>query len=157
MKVAPGIVLSMLLLAPQAVAAPSGDAAARAWKPFLASFRAAAKRRDREALMRMMARDFFVSPGVGDDNGDGDSREEAFAFWDDPHTRGWEALDRTLAKGTVPYTYTRHARGKEPARVAPPLANSRGAVLRYAFDWYAVFEFRADGRWYCTVFAQCCD
>ena len=42
-------------------------------------------------------------------------------------------------------------------KVAPAAAHSRSAVLRYAFEWYAIFEFGDDGRWYCTVFAQCCD
>jgi hypothetical protein len=153
MKRALALVLTLLVLAPHAVSAEPDDAAAaeRAWKPFFAAFRDAARRRDRAALKKMMAEEFFTSGGLGSD------RDEAFAFWDDPLTRGWEALERTLAKGAVPNTTLTDGRNRRPSRVAPPLANSRRAVRRAAFDWYAVFEFREDGRWYCTVFAQCCD
>lgn len=132
--------------------------AERAWKPFLSAFRAALKRRDREALKTMMARDIFFSGGGGDDDGDGDTREEAFRFWDERNVRGWEAFDKVMAKGTVPKAAWRDGggRAKHVGRVAPPAANSRRNVRRGAVDWYAVFEFR-DGRWYCTVFSQCCD
>ena len=149
--------LSLILLAPGAAPAKKDAAAERAWKPFIAAFRAAVKRRDREALKKLMVPDFFTSGGVGDDNRDGDSRDESFAFWGDGVTRGWEALDRTLAQGTVPYTYMRDARDKTPMRVAPPAANVRRSIVRGDVDWYAIFEFRADGRWYCTHFVQCCD
>jgi hypothetical protein len=151
------VILSLLLLAPGAAPAKNSADAERAWKPFIAAFRAAVRRRDREALKKMMAPDFFTSGGVGDDNGDGDSRDETFAFWGDSNTRGWEALEQTLSKATVPYTYMRDARDKTPMRVAPPAANVRRQIVRQSFEWYAIFEFRADGRWYCTVFAQCCD
>ena len=151
------VALSLLLLVPGPAAAKKRADAAREWRPFIAAFGDAVKRRDREALKKMMTPDFFTSGGVGDDNGDGDLRDDAFAFWDDSTTRGWEALELTLTKGTVPYTYMRHTRDKTPARVAPPAANVRGSIVRGDFDWYAIFEFRADGRWYCSVFAQCCD
>jgi len=153
MKRARVITLSLLVLVPHAAAAQTNAAAERAWKPFFAAFRAAAKRRDREALKKMMSPDFFTTGG----GVDGEAREGAFAFWDDSHVRGWEALDRTLAAGTVPYTYMRDARDKTPMRVAPPAANVRRRILRGDVDWYAIFEFGADGRWYCTVFVQCCD
>lgn len=151
MKRALVVVMALLVLAPHAVSAEPDAAAERAWKPFFAAFRDAAKRRDRAALKKMMAEEFFTSGGLGSD------RDEAFAFWDEPNTRGWEALDRTLAKGIVPYTYMRDPRDKKPMRVAPPAANVRRLILRGAVEWYAIFEFREDGRWYCTVFAQCCD
>jgi hypothetical protein len=156
MKRARVLYLTLLLLAPHAAAAQTKADAERAWRPFFAAFREAAKRRDREALKKMMAADFFTSGGVGDDNQDGDHRDEAFAFWDEPYTRGWEALDRTLAAGVAPYTAAR-VRDKTLRRVAPPAANVRRLTPRMGLDWHAVFEFREDGRWYCAVFAQCCD
>lgn len=152
MKRALVVVLTLLVLAPHAASAGREEAAAeRAWKPFFAAFRDAAKRRDRVALKEMMAEEFFTSGGVGG------GRDEAFAFWDEPNTRGWEALERTLAKGVVTYTYMRDPKDKTPMRVAPPAANVRRSILKGDVDWYAIFEFRADGRWRCTVFAQCCD
>jgi len=41
------------------------------------------------------------------------------------------------------------------SRVGPPSANIR-SNMRNGLDWYAVFEFR-NGRWFCTIFNQCCD
>lgn len=156
MKTSRAVILVLALLAPHACVARPNPAAERAWRPFLAAFRAAARGRDRAALRKMLTPDFFTSGGVGDDNGDGDTREEAFAFWDEPHTRGWEALDRVLAQGTVPNTALPDSRHTGPSKVAPPLANSRRALGRAGFDWYAVFQFRG-GRWYCVVFTRCCD
>ena len=147
------VTLSLLLLAPRAAEAKGRADAARAWGPFIAAFRKAAQRRDREALKKMLAPDFFTTGG----GVAGEAREGAFAFWDEPGVRGWEALERTLAAGTVTYTYMRDRRDKTPMRVAPPAANVRRLIVRQAFEWYAIFEFRGDGRWYCTVFAQCCD
>lgn len=66
----------------------------------------------------MMAEDFFTSGGIGDDNQDGDSRDETFEFWGEPHTRGWEAFDKVLAQGTAPMIV-----------VARPLKRSVGSQL----------------------------
>jgi hypothetical protein len=149
--------LSLVLLLPQVAAAQRADAAAaRAWRPFFDAFRAAVKRRDREAVRRMMIQDFYFHSSGGDDNGDDDTRDEAFEFWDEPRVRGWEALERVLAQGTVPNTAMREPGNRRPSRVGPPAANNRRAIQNASFEWYAVFEFR-DGRWYCTVFNQCCD
>ena len=148
--------LALALVVPHVSAARPASAAENAWKPFFAAFRAAAKRRDRAALKKMMTPDFFTSGGVGDDNGDGDSRDETFAFWDQPNTRGWEALDRVLAQGAVPKTAWPDTRNNGPSKVAPPAANSRSAIRREDVGWYAVFRFRGE-RWYCVVFAECCD
>ena len=151
------IALPLLLLTPPASATQTG-AAERAWKPFFSAFRAAVKKRDREALRKMMSRDFYFLSSGGDENGDADTRDEAFEFWEAPRIRGWEALDRVLSQGTAPNTAMRdpESDSRLPSRVAPPIANSRRAIERSEFEWYAVFEFR-DGRWYCTVFNQCCD
>ena len=136
--------------------------AERAWPAFFKSFRSAVEKRDRVALKNMMVADFFFSAGDGDDNHDGDSRDEAFEFWDNPHVRGWQALERTLAKGTATRArwWGSSTDGKHrPGRVAPPAANIRKntAGPRPTIDWLAFFEFREDGRWYCTSFSECCD
>lgn len=156
MKTSRVVLLTLTLLAPHLCVARPHSAAERAWKPFFAAFRAAAARRDRAALRKMMAPDFFTSGGVGDDNGDGDSRDETFDFWDEPLTRGWEALNRVLAQGVVPNTTLTAPGHSGPSKVAPPLANNRRAMRRASLDWYAVFRF-SEGRWYCVTFVQCCD
>ena len=145
-----------LLAAPAGAAAQRSAAAERAWRPFFDAFRAAVKRRDAAALKRMMAPDFYYHSSGGDDNGDDDTRDEALEFWAEPRVGAWEALERTLAKGTVPNTAMREPGNTRPSRVAPPVANSRRAIQNVSFDWYAIFEY-IDGRWYCTAFSQCCD
>ena len=136
--------------------------AGRAWPAFFKAFRIAVRKHDRNELKKMMVADFFFSAGGGDDNHDGDSRDEAFEFWDDRHVRGWQALERTLAKGTATTArwWGSSTDGKHhPGRVAPPAANIRKntAGPRPIIDWLAFFEFREDGRWYCTSFSECCD
>lgn len=149
--------LSVALLLPQtAAAAPRPGVAQRAWRPFFAGFRAAVKRRDREALRAMMARDFYYHSSGGDENGDEDTRDEAFEFWAEPRLGAWEALEKVLAQGAVVNTAMRPPGSRRPSRVAPPAANDRRAIESNSFEWYAVFEFRG-GRWYCTAFSQCCD
>jgi hypothetical protein len=49
------------------------------------------------------------------------------------------------------------SRNGAPKRVAPPAINQRVNVVKGRIEWYAVFEFREDRRWYCTVFEECCD
>lgn len=144
-----------VLVAPQAVAAQRAGASERAWRPFFRAFQAAARRRDREALKAMMARDFYYHSSGGDENGDEDTREEAFEFWAEPRVGAWAALEKTLAAGTAPNRYLREPGNRRPGRVAPPAANNRRAIESNSFEWYAVFEFR-DGRWYCVAFAECC-
>src|ERR1051326_4790124 len=134
MKISLTVILMMALLTPQEIVARPNPAAERAWQPFFAAFRAAARKRDREALRKMMSPDFFTSGGVGDDNGDGDTRDEVFAFWDEPHTRGWEALNRILSQGTVANTAWPDSRHDGPSKVAPPVANRRRALRLRNFD-----------------------
>jgi hypothetical protein len=141
---------------PAAVVAQRRGAAERAWGPFFRSFRAAVRRRDRAALRPMMAAEFYFHTSGGDDNGDGDSRDEALEYWSEPRVNGWAALEKTLAAGAVPNTAMRGPGDRRPSRVAPPAANNRRAIRSIAFEHYAVFEFR-DGRWYCIAFAECCD
>ncbi len=152
MKLSRLSIFLVLLLAPSAVGANEKLDAQRAWKPFFESFRATVRKRDRAALRGMLSTDFFSS------GGNSEGAEAAFQFWDDPQVRGWDAFNRVLAQGTVAKAAWWNAGGKSKyiGRVAPPAANIRRNVKRGAVHWYAIFEFR-DGRWYCTVFNQCCD
>jgi hypothetical protein len=156
MKLSKVLILALTLLVPQLSMAQTTPAAERAWKPFFAAFRAAVKKRDREALSKMMARDFYYLSSGGDENGNGDSRDEAFEYWETSGVGAWEALENVLAQGTVANTAMREFRSRRPSRIAPPLANSPRAIKARSFKWYTVFEFR-DGRWYCTGFTECCD
>ena len=152
MKLSRIILISLIFLIPYTTRAQTKVSAEGAWKPIFAAFRAAVKKRDRDALRKMMPADFFSS--CGNDAG----AEAAFQFWDDPNVRGWEAFTKVLARGTVPMAAWWDAGGKRKyiSRVAPPSANVRRNMKLQNVDWYAVFEFR-DGRWYCTIFNQCCD
>jgi hypothetical protein len=151
--------------APRANAAPTGaaadratqTAARRAWPSFRASLRDALRRRDREALRRLLASDINYSDGGGDANGDGDERDDAFAHWDERGGRGWKAFERLLLGGAVPGEGRLASRDGAPQLVAPPAINKRVNVVRGRISWYAVFEFREDRRWYCVVFKECCD
>ncbi|MFL6337160.1 MAG: hypothetical protein ACJ754_27995 [Pyrinomonadaceae bacterium] len=155
--------LSVILLllfvapAPRARAAATRTAEAdRAWPSFYATFRGAVRRRDRGTLRRMMAADFDYAYG-GDDNGDGDSRDEAFRYWDEGRGRGWKVLERLLLGGAVPGKGLLGSHNGTPNRVAPPAINKRVNVVRGRIAWYAIFEFREDRRWYCVIFKECCD
>jgi hypothetical protein len=126
-----------------------------AWPKFLKTFRDAVNRRDKEALKPMMVPEFFFSGG-SDENGDGDTRDEAFKFLDDPQVHGWQAFAKVLARGAVATKPepTGNTRGY-PRRVAPPEAR-RIRSLTNAPPWLATFEFR-NGQWYCTMLSECCD
>ena len=94
-------------------------AAERAWPPFYASLRDAVRRRDHEALRKMMAADFDYSSGGGDVNGDEDSRDEAFEYWDERHGRGWKAFEKLLLGGAVTGKGWLASRNGAPNRVPP--------------------------------------
>jgi hypothetical protein len=68
------------------------------WDTFIREFRKAVARRDRTALRQMMAKSFLF--GFEDDF-NGDARDAAFHKWDNPRVKGWQALDRILARGTL--------------------------------------------------------
>jgi len=148
------LVISTLLV-PQHVTAQR-QSADREWRPFFTAFRTAVKKRDRDALMNMMSRDFYYLSSGGDENGNEDTRDEAFAYWENSGIGAWEALEKALAKGTAPNVGMREPDRTWPSRIAPPLANNRKAIANRSFPWYAIFEFR-DGRWYCVAFTECCD
>jgi len=150
--------ISLMLFSVGPATAQRSISAGRAWKPFFASFRAALKKRDRESLKKMLTRDFYFSAGGGDDNGDGDSRDEAFQFCDQPYTQGWRAFDKALVQGSVPIAawWDQGAKRKYVSRISPPAANIRRNIDGARIAWLAIFEFR-DGHWYCTSFSECCD
>jgi hypothetical protein len=150
------LILVLTLLVPQLSMAQTNRAADRAWKQFFTAFRAAAKKRDKEALSKMMTREFYYMSSGGDENSNNDSRDEAFEYWETSGVGAWEALDTVLAQGTVVNTAMREPGAVGPSRIAPPIANNRRAIKARSFKWYAVFEFK-DGRWYCTGFTECCD
>jgi hypothetical protein len=146
------ILIALLFLIPHAICAQRKVSAKDAWNPFFTAFRTAVRNRDRAELRKMMSSDFFSSGG--NDSG----AEAAFQFWDDPNVSGWEAFNKVLARGTVPMAAWWDAGGKRKyiSRVGPPAANVRRNMKLQYVDWYAIFEFR-EGRWYCTIFNQCCD
>jgi len=128
----------------------------QAWQPFFADFRTAVNKRDRVALREMIATDFFYTIG----HHASDQREAAFAYWDEQKGSGWKAFSRVLAKGAVRTSDKSLSNSGEvegPMRVAPPAAGRRNSFRRNLIHWYAVFEFRSDGRWYCITFIECCD
>jgi hypothetical protein len=156
MKPSKVLVLVVALLVPQLSIAQTNRIADHAWKPFFASFRAAVKKRDKAALNKMMSNEFYYLSSGGDENGNNDSRDEAFEYWDTSGVGAWEALDNVLAQGAVVNTAMREPGATGPSRIAPPIANNRRAIKARSFRWYVVFEFKG-GRWYCTGFTECCD
>ena len=155
MKYSKVMVLILALLAPQASFAQTSSRANRAWKPFFASVRAAVKARDKDALMKMMSRDFYYLSSGGDENNNQDTRDEAFEYWE-ASVSSWDSLEKVLAQGAVPNVALREPGNRLPSRVAPPMANNRRAISNRSFEWYAVFEFRSN-RWYFTGFTECCE
>jgi hypothetical protein len=93
---------------PRGSAAPPARPAARSdarlvaletitdWDTFIREFRRAVARRDRTALKQIMPKTFLFSL---EDEYSGDARDAAFRKWDEPRVKGWQALDRILAKG----------------------------------------------------------
>ena len=101
MKYTKVIILALAFLAPQVSTAQTTSRAERAWKPFFASVRAAVKKRDKNALMKMMARDFYYLSSGGDENDNQDTRDEAFEYWA-ASVGSWDSLEKVLAQGAVP-------------------------------------------------------
>jgi hypothetical protein len=69
------------------------------WDSFIREFRRAVARRDRTALKQIMPKTFLFSL---EDEFEGDARDAAFRKWDNPRVKGWQALDRVLARGVCP-------------------------------------------------------
>lgn len=129
---------------------PQANAAAdRAWSGFFAALRTAVQKRDRAALREMMTREFrFDCCDNMDENGNGETRDEAFRWWDKSPNQGWGALNRLLAQGVVPASagWTSSNGRSKPNLIAPPRANSR----KYGGP-IADFEWR-NGRWWFMSF-----
>lgn len=155
MKVLRCLCVMVVLIAPS-VSEAQTKSADRAWKPFLTNISAAVKKRDQAGLSKWMARDFYYLSSGGDENGNNDSRDEAFEYWQNAQPGAWEALEKVLAAESAVNTAHRNPESRWPSRVAPALANDQRAIKERSFDWYAVFEFR-NGRWYLTSFTECCE
>ncbi len=148
--------LVLLALLTPTVSEAQTKSADRAWKPFIASLRAAAKSRNQTALSKLMSREFYYLSSGGDENGNNDSRDEAFEYWTNAQPGALDALEQVLAESSVTNTAHRNPDSRWPSRVAPPIANDQKAIKERSFPWYAVFEFRK-GRWYLTSFIECCE
>ena len=132
-------------------------AADRAWLPFFKKLRVAVKRRDRARIKELMLPEFHYTLGHHVFGQQNDWREDAFKYWDDPHNPGWKALDKTLAKGSVPEAaWWREGRKYKspPTRIAPPDANIKWKIDRELVNYIAVFEYH-NGRWYFALFDVC--
>jgi hypothetical protein len=103
------------------------------WDLFYREFRFAVARRDRDALKGCMVKNFlFTLEPVSDP----DRRDAAFREWDRPEVRGWQQMERVLARGSRwdPLVPT--------LKVAPPewVTNPRYVDYRLGFE-------RQDGVW----------
>ena len=159
MKLLPILVLICVLVVPSSGGArqfrSSTGAAEKAWPVFFAAFRSAVKSKDRKSLKAMLAPDLLFTLGHHRQ----DHLEEAFRFWDADNGRGWKAFNRILNQGAFPTAawWNNGAKPVRPSRVAPAAANRRINIDRDRIAWYAIFEFREDGHWYCVIFQECCD
>ena len=106
-------------------------------------------------MMKLMSRDFYYLSSGGDENGNNDSRDEAFDYWQNAHPGAWDAMDRVLAQDSVVNTARRNPESRWPSRIAPAAAN-QSAAQSQNHEWYAIFEFR-NGKWYFTSFVECCE
>ena len=102
------------------------SAANRAWASFWRQFTAAANKKDRVALKRMMAKNFSDESG-------GLNATEWLQFIDENERKGsWRDLQKSFARGTIV--------NKEWP--------SKGVPTRITRDKFYYFEFRKDGKWY---------
>jgi hypothetical protein len=122
-------------------------AARKAWPAFFAKFRAAVNRRDRAALRKLMS-DLFNAPPH--------TPEDAFKQWDDPKVRGWVKLRSVLAQGSVMAGKPDEGDPEQnrPTMISPPAAERNAGRYR---GWWAAFEFKEDGKWYCIQFVSPAD
>jgi hypothetical protein len=122
------LIMLAVVLAAGAVAAQNktDSASNRAWASFWRQFTAAANKKDRVALRKMMA------PNFSDDSG-GLNATEWLQFIDENERKGsWRDLQRSFARGTIV--------NKEWP--------SKGVPTRITKDKFYYFEFRKDGKWY---------
>jgi hypothetical protein len=96
----------------------------KAWPAFFAEFRAAVNRRDKDALRKLMAKDF---------NGQPQTPEGGFRQWDNPKIGGWLKLRRVLTKGAVLMGKPDEGDPEQErtTMLAPPAADGRGYYGNY--------------------------
>lgn len=112
------------------------------WDSFWNTFRSAAQSKNRAALRELMPQHFDYSFGGGPQ-----TPEAAFAFWDDPKLKGWDALIQATANGAVDYKPPPQWQLKGKVKIAP-----REATADDYIHWRAVFEQGPDGRWHFVSF-----
>jgi len=121
------IMLALVLGAGAVAAQNKTDSPAnRAWAGFWRQFTAAANKKDRVALRKMMAENFADESG-------GLNATEWLRFIDENERKGsWRDLQKSIARG--------------------PIVNkewpSKGVPTRITRDKFYYFEFRKDGKWY---------
>jgi hypothetical protein len=116
-------------------------AAKKAWPEYFAEFRAAVNKSDKVKLRKLMSDEF---------NGPPHTPEDAFKQWDDPKIKGWTRFRNVLTQGAV-------AAGKpdegDPANLRPTMISPPAAEKQKGYrGWWAAFEFKEDGKWYCIQF-----
>lgn len=111
----------------------------KAWKPFLASFRAAVKKQNVTTLKNMMVKSFeYVGGTIAPD--------EFLADFEDDED--WGELQKTVALEDKPYT---HPTRKRPSRIIKNL-NPCGGKKPCTYELWAVFEFGEDNQWRWTAY-----
>lgn len=121
-------------------------AAKNAWPAYFAEFRAAVNKRDRTKLRKLMSEEFNAPPHTP---------EDAFKQWDNPKVNGWIRLRNVLAQGAV-------IAGKsdegDPSNLRPTMISPPAAEKQKNYrGWWAAFEFKEDGKWYCIQFVSMAD
>ena len=122
------LIMLALVLAAGAVSAQNktDSAANRAWASFWRQFTAAANKKDRAAVRKMMAGNFADESG-------GLNATEWLRFIDENERQGsWRDLQKSFARGTI---------------VNKEWPN-KGVPTRITRDKFYYFEFRKDGKWY---------
>jgi len=121
------IMLALVLGAGTVAGQNKTDSAAnRAWASFWSQFTAAANKKDRVALRKMMAENFADESG-------GLNATEWLRFIDENERKGsWRDLQKSFARGTIV--------NKEWP--------SKGVPTRITRDKFYYFEFRKNGKWY---------
>src|ERR1041384_1444228 len=136
MKLSRVTLLIVVLIVPQICLAQTTSKANRAWRPFFNSFRTAVKNRDKDALMTMMSPQFYYMSSGGDENGNSDTRDEAFEYWETSTIDMWKGLDGALALDAVTNTAMPQFNEQRSTRISPPAANNLRAIRDHKFDWY---------------------
>jgi hypothetical protein len=124
------------------------NAQSRNWDTFWPMLGDAVQKKDRGTLMKLMPSDFeYDCCSLGDEDHNGDTRDDAFRWWSKSDVNGWNELNKALAGGAVAMTaWPDNVKGRQ-RKVSPPSANQS----RYG-GWLAIFELREDGRWYFVSF-----